>query len=819
MKILKFGGSSVATPERINEVIQIVKPRLDTGERLSLVFSAFGGITDLLVEMSQLASEAKDRYIALYHQFCDLHMKAARDLLGGDSFYAVENDLASNHKTLKELLRGIYLVREVSPRTLDYVLSFGERNACFIISAAFREKGILARYIDARKVIITNKEFGNAKVNFHVTEQKIKDCFDSNNDELLVVTGFIGADIGGLTTTLGRGGSDYTASILASSIQAECLEIWTDVDGVLTSDPRKVKKAFSVPQLSYNEAMELSHFGAKVIYPPTIQPALNKGIPIYIKNTLNPSHPGTLISNIDDRSWSSPLKGISSLSNISLLSLEGSAMMGVHGTSARLFTALASKEINVVLITQASSEHSICIAVDQKDANKARKALEWAFEPEIQSKRLKPVRVENDLCIIAIIGENMRAVPGVAGKLFQALGRNGINVVAIAQGSSERNISFVVHRKEESKALNLIHDAFFLSDTRTFHLFIAGVGLIGSTLLDQINDQKDELKIRYGIAFEVVALANSKKMLFDENGIDLNRWKILLNETRDINDPIAFIEKMNVLNLSNSIFLDNTAQPVWPGLYHRILANNISIITPNKVAPSSSFERYVTLKEIARSKGVFFLYETNVGAGLPILSTIKNLVNSGDKILRIQAVVSGSLSYIFNHFNGSTPFSVLVKEARAKGYTEPDPREDLSGMDVKRKIIILAREAGFPLEESDVELIPILKEKWMDKGDIDDFFIGLAEYDQELEKRINELNQVGKRLRFIANTSNGHARVSLEEVDHQSPFFNLSGADNLFVITTQRYKERPLVIRGPGAGAEVTAAGVFADLLTIANIA
>lgn len=819
MKVLKFGGSSVSTPERISEVIQIILPRLQKEERFVIVFSAFSGITDLLIEMGGLAAKAKDRYIALYHQFCDRHLLAARTLLSESAFLEIEQKLADNHKTLKELLRGIYLVREASPRTMDYVLSFGERNSCFIITEALKEYGVPASYLDARKVIVTNKDFGYAKVHFDLTHQRIQGYMDQSQNLVHIVTGFIGADIGGLTTTLGRGGSDYTAAIFAGALVADSLEIWTDVDGVLTSDPRKVKKAFSVPQLSYSEAMEMSHFGAKVIYPPTIQPALIKGIPIYIKNTLNPTHPGTLISSDYDHSWPSPIKGISALNNITLISLEGSALMGVHGTSARLFTAMANKEINIVLITQASSEHSICFAIDQKDAKKARKAIEIAFEQELLSKRLKPVKMEDDLCIVAVIGENMRAVPGVAGKLFQALGRNGINVVAIAQGSSERNISFVIHKKDESKALNLIHDAYFLSDTRTYHLFIAGVGLIGSTLLSQIKDQKEELRYRYGISLKVVGLSNSRKMLFDNDGITLDSWSEDLDQQGAPAQPSLFVSKMKELNLSNSIFIDNTASAIWPGIYREILENNISIITPNKMGPSSPYSQYISLKDIARKKGIFFLYETNVGAGLPILSTIKNLINSGDRILSIQAIVSGSLSYIFNHFDGSKPFSQLVKEAKEKGYTEPDPREDLSGSDVKRKIIILGREAGFPIEEEDVELTPLLPAEIMQSESTEEFFQKLENMDSYFHDMAAEAKKEDKALRFIAQTQIGKAHISLEKVDRESPFYSVSGADNIFVITTQRYTDRPLVIKGPGAGAEVTAAGVFADLLTIANIA
>lgn len=818
MKVLKFGGSSVATPERIENIISIIKPRIVKGEHLILVFSAFGGVTDQLIEMSELASKAKEEYLEVYHQFCQRHLEAAAFLISEKKFPLIKEKLMANHMTLRELLRGIYLVREASRRTMDYVLSFGERNSNYIIAEAFRNHDIDCGYVDARKIIKTNKDFGKAAVQFETTNVNIQEYFSESGHSLHAVTGFIATDVGGLTTTLGRGGSDYTAAIIAGALDAEVLEIWTDVDGVLTSDPRKVKKAFSIPQLSYSEAMEMSHFGAKVIYPPTIQPALGAGIPIYIKNTMNPEHPGTRIHKSGDPTWNSPIKGISALKNIALISIEGTGMMGVPGVAARLFSALADRDINVILITQASSEHSISFAVEENKAIKAKEVVEKAFAPEIREGRIKPVKKESGLCVIAVIGEKMKAVPGVSGKLFQALGRNGINVIAIAQGSSELNISFVIDDKDESKALNLIHDAFFLSETKTFNLFLVGVGLIGGTLIEQIRDQKEELRKRYSIDFNVAGLANSKKMVFKEDGIDLKNWREELAGSEEESGIQEFIHRMKELNLSNSIFVDNTANKYIPDYYKEILDANISITTPNKVATSSSYASYMELKKTARDKGVYFLYETNVGAGLPIISTIKSLINSGDKIEKIEAVVSGSLSYIFNQFDGSEPFSSLVKKAKELGYTEPDPREDLSGQDVKRKITILGREAGFAIEPEEVILEPILPSKVMDADGIDDFFHKLEHFDKEMKNLAASTSQEGKVLRFIAQTSTEDARISLRKVDVNHPFHGLSGADNMVVITSQRYKTRPLVVKGPGAGAEVTAGGVFADLLIIANI-
>ena len=817
MKILKFGGSSVASADRIKGLIEILKPRISEGEELALVFSAFGGITDLLIEMSELASQGKDKYIALYHQFKDRHNDAAKALLSEQQYLELSMALDDNHETLRDLLKGIYLVREASPRTLDYVLSFGERNANYIITMALKERGINAAYLDARKVIRTNKDFGSAKVNFRQTNELVRDYFSTYKGDIQVVTGFIGSDSGGLTTTLGRGGSDYTAAILAGALDAEVLEIWTDVDGVLTCDPRKVKKAFTIPQLSYAEAMEMSHFGAKVIYPPTIQPALQKGIPIYIRNTFNPVFPGTLITKEQDPTFRSTIKGISSLSNISLIRIQGSGLMGVPGVSARLFGALGKEKINVILITQASSEHSICIAVSDKESANAIEFISEEFRKELDELLIDPVKAETGLCVMAVIGEQMKNVPGVAGRLFEALGKNGINIKAIAQGSSELNISFVIDQSEESKALNAIHDSYFLSDTKRIHLFMIGVGLIGSTLLRQIEDQKETLEKEHGIEITVAGIANSKKMLFAESGIRISEWKQSLDKSDQPSDPKAFVHIMNEMNLSNSIFLDNTANQVIPALYPEILSASISIATPNKVATSSDYALYRDLKNLAKANNVQFLYETNVGAGLPVISTLRNMIHSGDKIVRIEAVLSGSVSYIFNNYDGSRPFSALVREAKDLGYTEPDPREDLSGADVRRKITILSREAGYAIEPDDVVIAPILPQECMDAADIPSFFEALEGADGHFEKmRIAAANN-GKVLRFIAKLESGKASLGIEQVDKDSPFYNLGGSDNMIVFTSLRYSNRPLVVRGPGAGAEVTAAGLFAEIISAGN--
>lgn len=817
MNVLKFGGSSVANAERIKNIVSIVKPRLDAGEKLTIVFSAFGGITDLLIEMSELASHGKDKYIALFHQFKDKHAEVAKSLLSPAAYNQVSVTLDENHDTLKDLLKGIFLVREVSPRTLDYVISFGERNANYIIAEAMSENGINAAYLDARKIIKTNKDFGAAKVNFKLTDETIQQYYQEHNDKVQIVTGFIGSDVGGLTTTLGRGGSDYTAAILAGALHAEVLEIWTDVDGVLTCDPRKVKKAFTIPRLSYVEAMEMSHFGAKVIYPPTIQPALRKGIPIYIRNTFNPAFEGTLIHKEHDPSFKSTIKGISSLGNLSLIRLQGSGMMGVPGVSARLFSALGKEKINVILITQASSEHSISIAITDKETKKAIHAITEEFEKEIEDGLIDQVKAESDLCVVAIIGEQMKNVPGVAGRLFEGLGKNGINIVAIAQGSSELNISFVINKQDESKALNAIHDSFFLSDTKRIHVFMVGVGLIGGTLLKQIEEQKETLKTQNGLEITIAGLANTKKMVFAENGIDLNHWKEALDSSVDVSDSQAFVDKMIEMNLSNSIFIDNTADGKIPDLYEQVFNASISVATPNKVAASSAYDQYNRLKQLAKRNNVQFLFETNVGAGLPVISTLRNLIQSGDNIIKIEAVLSGSVSFIFNSFDGSKPFSQLVTEAKELGYTEPDPRDDLSGADVARKITILAREAGYKVETSDVVINPILPERCLNAKDVASFFEILREEDPYFTQLLQKAKADNGLLRFIAKAENGKISCGVEVVGTDSPFYNLGGSDNMIVFTSQRYKQRPLVVRGPGAGAEVTAAGIFAEIISAGN--
>jgi len=820
MKILKFGGSSVATPERIQRVVEILKSYKKKKEKFAVVVSALGrtkgvtGTTDLIIEMTELAQDGDLVYLDKLKEFKKRHKRAAKSLLENEGrLEGVNNALKASFKEMANLLKGVFLVKDVSKRTMDYLLSFGERNSAFIIANALTDNGLVADYLDARRVVKTNDEFGRAKVDFKNTTYNIAEYFDKKV-AVQVITGFIGSTEEGITTTLGRGGSDYTCAIFAAALEAEEIEIWTDVDGVMTADPRKVPAAFSIDKMTYSEAMEMTHFGAKVIHPPTIQPALHKKIPIRIKNTFNPDFPGTLVgeeSSEDD----SPIKGVTSVSQVALITLQGSGMIGVKGTAARLFNALATKEINIILITQGSSEYSITFAIAPSDARRAINSIKTEFKYEIQARLIETPKAQTNLSAIAVIGENMCSQPGISGQIFHALGVNGVNIVAIAQGSSEFNISAIVSNEDEIKALNAVHEAFFLSDTKTLHLFIVGVGLIGGTLIKQIKSQAAYLKEKRGLEIRVAGLANSTKMYFDEDGVNLKYWKKYMDKKGENMSASRFVDTMKSLNLRNSIYLDNTANKDIPKQYAEILNASISVITPNKIATSSAYADYLELKGLARKRGVRFMYETNVGAGLPVIKTLSDLINSGDEILKIEGVLSGSLSYIFNNFVADKPFSDVVKSAQTLGYTEPDPREDLSGSDVRRKILILARETGLAMESQDIKVENILPKDCIDAKTVPQFFKTLEKADPHFNKLLDKAAEKNGVLRFIAKLEKGKASVSLQVVDEKHPFYSLSGSDNMIVFTTARYRERPLVVRGPGAGAEVTAAGVFAEIISL----
>ncbi|MCS6824238.1 MAG: bifunctional aspartate kinase/homoserine dehydrogenase I [Cytophagaceae bacterium] len=815
MKVLKFGGTSVGSAQAIHLVKEILMEQKKNKEDMVVVFSAMAGVTNLLIETARKAADSDISYKDSIQQLEEKHIQAIKTLID----VKIQSKTIAYVKTLihelEDLMHGIYLLKEFSARSCDLISSFGERFSTYIITEYMNQFGIDAEMLDAREVIVTNDDFGQAKVDFIQTNKKIKEYFSSRK-KIQFVTGFIGATSKGETTTLGRGGSDYTASIIGAALQAKVIEIWTDVDGVMTADPKKVPQAFTLPAISYVEAMEISHFGAKVIYPPTLQPAFAKKIPIAIKNTFNPEFPGTLIS---ERAKANDflIKSITSIDTISLLTLQGSGLQGVSGISARLFGALAKYKINVILITQASSEYSICFAVNSKDGARAAEILEEEFQQEISSKKIDKVICNNDLAIVAIIGENMRNTPGISGRMFNALGKNGINVVAIAQGSSELNLSVVIPAADLSKALNALHESFFISDIKTLNLFIVGLGLIGSTLIRQIQHQAEFLKKEKRLQIHVVGIANSKKMLFDISGIDISDWKKQLEQNGENVNLKKFVQQIQQLNLPNSIFIDNTSGDTVPELYEDVLNERVSIVTPNKVANSGKYAVYEKLKKLAEKNRVKFLYETNVGAGLPVINTLQDLMYSGDKILKIEGVLSGTLSYIFNTFKGDKKFSDVVKEAKEKGYTEPDPRDDLNGKDVARKILILSREAGVPLEFEDVKVQNILPEPCLKATSVEAFFEELEKHNDYFSSLREKAERKNCVLRFIAKLENNKASVSLQEVDSEHPFYSLSGSDNVIAYTTERYKERPLVVKGPGAGAEVTAAGVFADILRISS--
>jgi bifunctional aspartokinase / homoserine dehydrogenase 1 len=811
VKVIKFGGTSVGSAESIRKVLDIISDYKSQGIAFAVVASAVSGVTNSLITTATLASQSDEKYLKGLKEIEEKHIAIIRALMEAKVQSQVFAQLKSMINELEDLLHGVFLIKELSERTLDLVLSFGERLSNYILAETLKQQGIPAQYLDARRVIKTDNHFGTANVNFEETDILIRNHF-SQAKELQVITGFIGSTEKDETTTLGRGGSDYTAAIVAAALTAEEIEIWTDVDGIMTADPRKVKRAFTLPTVSYIEAMEMSHFGAKVIYPPTLQPAFSKKIPIRIRNTFNREHEGTLISEKTDGSGFL-IKGISSIDNIALITLQGSGLVGVAGVAARLFGALAKHYINIILITQASSEHSITFAVLPQFANKVRKVVEEEFMHEIQQGSVDPVHIEEQGAIVAVIGENMRQTVGVSAQLFGALGRNGISVSATAQGSSEQNISVVINQRDLSKALNALHESFFLSQTKSLNLFVVGPGLVGGTLLRQIAKQADYLRTQLSINVRLVGLANSRKMVLDEDKIDLENWQQRLEEAQDPMDLEAFTKSIIELNLPNSVFVDCTASPKIISQYIPLLEENVSVVTPNKYANAGPLENYRRLHEAASRYGVSFCYETNVGAGLPVISTLKDLMHSGDKILKIEAVLSGSVSFIFNSFHEGTRFSKIVQEAKERGFTEPDPREDLSGADVARKILILARESGMAIEAHEVVIHNFLPAACLDAPSIPDFFSALEEADAFFELRRREAEIAGKVLRFVATLENGQATIGMQEVDTQHPFFSLSGSDNMIVFTTERYRERPLVIKGPGAGSEVTAAGIFAEII------
>lgn len=809
MKVLKFGGTSVGSIENLKKVKEIVA---NVNDDVIVVVSAFGGVTDQILNMAQTAANTKTFDAKNLETLNTRHIDAVKALVPeskqAETIKKVNNLLSE----FENLLRGVSMIGELSARTLDRIGGMGEMLSSTIIAAYFG-----ATWFDSMQLIRTDSNFLKAEVDYIQSNQNIIKAF-SGFKGVALVPGFVASDMQGVPTTLGRGGSDYTAAIYASALDASALEIWTDVTGFMTADPRVIRKAYTIDYLTYSEAMELSHFGAKVIYPPTILPVFRKRIPVWIKNTTDPQAEGTLIGYQKKYGKEQrPIKGISSISDITLLTLQGAGMVGVAGIAMRMFAALAKYKINVILISQASSENSISIAIGNNQSELAKNALENEFSHEMNIGYINGILLEQDLSIVAIVGENMKESAGISGKLFNTLGKNGVNIRAIAQGGSELNISWVIKTDDLRKTLNVVHEAFFLSTYKELNLYLVGIGTVGSNFVQQLKQQQQTLLEHQKLKIKLVGLANSKKMVFDTDGLDLENYKQQLDGSSSQSDFDGFVSKMQDQNLFNSVFVDCTANEKLSEYYQQILDSRISIVAANKVAASSQYSNYRMLKDTALRNGIKFFFETNVGAGLPIISTIKDLINSGDRIIKIEAVLSGTLNFIFNALSEKTSLSRAIELAKEAGYSEPDPRIDLSGKDVVRKLLILAREAGYSLEENQVGVQRFIPEKLFD-GSIDKFWNEIKALDDEFEKKRIHLASQNKRWRFIATYDQGKASVALSEVDSKSPFYELEGSNNIILFTTQRYKEYPMLIKGYGAGAGVTAAGVFADVIRIANV-
>ncbi len=812
MKVLKFGGTSVGSVKSILSLKRIVEKEAKR-QPIVVVVSALGGITDQLIATSHLAQEGKEEWKGQYEQMVDRHHKMIDTIITDTSDREeLFNKVDALFEQLHSIYFGVYLIHDLSKKTLDAIVSYGERLSSNIVSTLV--KG--SRWMDSRSFIkTTTSPNGKTVLDSELTNHLVKAAF-KDMARVTLLPGFISSDKdSGETTNLGRGGSDYTAAIIAADLDAEILEIWTDVNGFMTADPRVIKTAYTIDELSYVEAMELCNFGAKVVYPPTIYPVRIKNIPIRVKNTFNPDAPGTIIKDkiVNDHK---PIKGISSIKNTSLITVSGLAMVGVIGVNRRIFTALANNGISVFMVSQASSENSTSIGVRDEDAAEAARVLDNEFAAEIEDGAMFPMHVESNLATVAIVGENMKHAAGIAGKLFGTLGRSGISVIACAQGASETNISFVVQGAELRKTMNVLHDSFFLSEYKVLNLFICGIGTVGGKLIEQIRSQYENLKEHSRLKLNVVGVASSHNAIFSRDGIDLDNYRALLKQSEP-SDPEKLRDRILSMNIFNAVFVDCTASKEIADLYQSLLDHNISIVAANKIAASSAYDNYSHLKETALRRGIKFLFETNVGAGLPIIGTINDLRNSGDRILKIEAVLSGTLNFIFNKISADCPFSKTVLAAKEEGYSEPDPRIDLSGTDVVRKIVILAREAGYRVEQEDVEKHLFVPDEYF-KGSLEEFWKHLPDLDADFEKRRKTLEEEGKRWRFIATMDHGKVSVALKAVGQDSPFYKLEGSNNIVLLTTERYKEYPMLIQGYGAGASVTAAGVFANIISIANV-
>jgi bifunctional aspartokinase / homoserine dehydrogenase 1 len=809
MQVLKFGGTSVANAENISKTISIILEAIKK-DRTIVVASALGGVTDILIKSGTLAATGDESYKEQLHIIEQRHLETVKSLIPITQQSSVLSMVKKRCNEIEDICNGVFLLGELSNRTKDKIVSYGELLSTQIISERLKTLSVQNIWKDSRELILTDSNFGFAAVDFAASNQKISDFFASSDEKLFILPGFIACDSKGITTTLGRGGSDYTAAILGAAVNASAVEIWTDVSGMMTADPRMVPNAKIIPHISYQEAMELSHFGAKVIYPPTIQPVMSKCIPVWVKNTFAPNDNGTIIETSVAKNGNN-IRGISSINKIALLSLEGSGMVGIPGFSKRLFEALSNEKINVILITQGSSEHSICVAVDETNILNAKQVVDLAFDYEIKTGKVEPLHIEKSLAIIALVGDNMKSHPGVSGKMFGGLGRNGVNVRAIAQGSSERNISAVIAAADVQKAVNVLHEEFFETTYKQLNVFIAGLGNVGSKLLAQLRQQEQYLEEHLRLQVNIVGIANSRKMYFNDEGIDLEHWKALLEK----GEPMQldkFVHTIREKNLRNSLFADVTANDDVAKCYGELLEKSISVVACNKVACSSPYEYYKKLKRLSTEFNCQFLFETNVGAGLPVIGTLNDLLRSGDKVNKIEAVLSGTLNFVFNNYNGENGFANVVKQAQDEGYTEPDPRLDLSGTDVMRKIMILAREAGEKMEMSDITNNSFMPASCM-QGSVEDFYKAMAMEEAHFKKIYEAAAKEDKKLKFVASYENGKASVGLQHVGAQSDFYHLYGKDNVVLFYTDRYPDQPLVVKGAGAGAEVTASGVFADII------
>ncbi len=816
MNIFKFGGTSVANSKNILKVIDIVKNN-SIDAPIIVVVSALGGTTDILLNSARKAEKKDISYLEDIKSLEKRHIDTASELLKTGTQSQVLNQINKYFNELRSILEGIYLINEFSNKTNDKIVSFGEILSSYIISEAMKSMNLSVSLKNSQELIITDENYTNATVDFKKTEKNIQDFYAKNTSQIIIAPGFVASTINGEKSTLGRGGSDYTASIFAKALNASELQIWTDVSGMFTANPRLVKQAKPIQHISYQEAMELSHFGAKVLFPPTIQPVLENKIPIRIKNTFAPYEIGTLITSQTNGS-TSPAKGISHIENIALITIEGSGMIGIPGFTKRILEVLSNAEINVSLVTQASSEHFLCIGINSSDVNQAEKLFNSAFAYEKAQKIIDPLIIEDNLAIIALVGDNMKNHQGISGKMFSTLGRNNVNIRAIAQGASEKNITAVIEQKDIKKALNTLHNTFFEGNTKQLNLFVVGVGNVGGKLLEQIHQQQQYLIDEQHLDVRIIGITNSKKMYFDYDGIDLNNWKSNLLDNGNPLDIDVFSKKIKELNYRNSIFVDNTANENISTLYADYLRNSIAVVTCNKIACSSAYKKYQELKYLSKKYNAPFLFETNVGAGLPIIDTLKNLVLSGDKVTKIQAVLSGSLNYIFNNFNPENSFYNVVKEAGIQGFTEPDPRIDLSGIDVMRKILILARESGDTLELSDITNESFLPKESLDADSVEAFLKTLEPNTSHFKEIRLKAEKKNCRLKYVAEYDNGKAKVGLQHISSEHPFYNLDGSDNIVLFFTDRYSQQPLIIKGAGAGADVTASGLFADIIRIGNI-